>query len=222
VILFDSWQDEAPIADLEPIEAAIHSWHHRHTLPDFLNIHDQEEDFEEQDLTGYNLGGKEEKKSEMVIPKEEEEKKSEMVIPKEEEENKSEMVLPKEETEEKSKIKGLERTEGAVATEPRTEEAVSTGSRLRYQEGDGISVKFSGLLSSEMIITATTQARKLIDEGKVEWVGLMIWGYRNVPISFGKAEHDALWSGENDYILIITKKNNYVLYVALGQLDQYS
>jgi len=92
---------------------------------------------------------------------------------------------------------------------------------LEYKSGSGISVNIAGLLSPQTIQTATEEARKLVQSGDLPWVGILVWGNRDVPISFHESEHDVLWSGENDYIILLTK-DTQVVYVALGQLDQYS
>jgi len=85
-----------------------------------------------------------------------------------------------------------------------------------------MSITISGLINSATILSTTERARKMILDGELPWVAIMVWGSRDVPVSFSEAEHDALWSGENDYIILLTKENTRVVFVALGQLDQHS
>jgi len=170
-IFFETSGQGAPIADVDPIEAAIHSWRNRITLPEST-----EKEKEEEDFTGLNIG-----------------------------------------SDQGENIEHLERDEKNMnKIEPLTDRV------LEYNKGNGMSITISGFINSATILNLTEIARKMIVNGELPWIGIMVWGSRDVPVSFDESEHDVLWSGENDYIILLTKENTRLVYAALGQLDQYS
>jgi len=82
-----------------------------------------------------------------------------------------------------------------------------------------LSLKWEGLINTDFIINIMTYLKDNITRLGVPWIGLLVFGFDDAPISWGSNEHGYLYSGENDYIFLLFPNNTFCNLTLLSPQD---
>lgn len=80
----------------------------------------------------------------------------------------------------------------------------------------------TGFISSQEISSVMKQAVDSVSVGGMPWAAVMVWGFRDAPVSWRREEHGYLTGGENDYLVVFKPNNRCLVFQALGSNDGFS
>ncbi|KAI8915025.1 ribonuclease P 40kDa subunit-domain-containing protein [Powellomyces hirtus] len=79
-----------------------------------------------------------------------------------------------------------------------------------------------GFIHPSQISSIIATAIEQVDNGVVPWAAVMVWGFRDAPVSWRGMEHGCLLGGENDYLLVFKPDNQCMLFQAVASHDRFS
>jgi len=90
------------------------------------------------------------------------------------------------------------------------------------QKGQGQTISWKGLISTEFVETKLEQLRDLVNRKIFPWASFSVWGFEDSPVSWKECDHSVLFSGENDYTFVILPDDFYLVFVAVGEYDTFA
>eukprot|EP01124_Arcella_intermedia_P027512 TRINITY_DN5396_c0_g1_i1.p1 TRINITY_DN5396_c0_g1~~TRINITY_DN5396_c0_g1_i1.p1 ORF type:complete len:272 (-),score=60.52 TRINITY_DN5396_c0_g1_i1:38-769(-) len=100
--------------------------------------------------------------------------------------------------------------------------AFGISEQLEAVEGAARSITFKGLLSPGFVQRKVELLRKTVKENGLPWAFLTVWGFEDAAVSWGESEHSVLYSGENDYTILLFPDDSYLVFASLGAYDAFS
>ncbi|KAI9209832.1 ribonuclease P 40kDa subunit-domain-containing protein [Polychytrium aggregatum] len=88
------------------------------------------------------------------------------------------------------------------------------------QRGSVMKLTWTGMLVAENLFELSSIVRSFASKHN-SWASLLVWGFRDSPVSWKHAEHGHLDCGENDYVIAFANDMAFT-FQALGSHDTYT
>ena len=77
-----------------------------------------------------------------------------------------------------------------------------------------------GLIHPNVIHELAVQLQKKVEQSEIPWVYISVLGFRHAPVSWKMNEHGYGTTGENDTVILLTKKRTTSIHI-VGDQDEF-
>ncbi|KAI9096134.1 ribonuclease P 40kDa subunit-domain-containing protein [Phlyctochytrium arcticum] len=81
--------------------------------------------------------------------------------------------------------------------------------------------RWTGYITPPQISKIKDLVKEHIAQHNLPWAALMVWGFRDAPISWRGTDHGFHMGGENDYILVFGASGKHLTFQAMGAHDAH-
>ncbi|TPX67249.1 hypothetical protein SpCBS45565_g03965 [Spizellomyces sp. 'palustris'] len=84
-----------------------------------------------------------------------------------------------------------------------------------------VSVRWTGYLTTHQILRIKDRVKDCMKTEGLPWAAILVWGFRDAPVSWREEDHGYFLGGENDYVLVFRGEQQCISYQAVGTYDGF-